>query len=131
MIRFASLAVLLSTIACQGNQETSILKADENFEHVDNMVLPSQDEWLTSLSSEDRNGGFEKLVVFGDSMSDTGRFKASLAPGLPEQYFWEGRWTNGPVWPEYASKVMGVELENYAFGAAETRNKALILRLSD
>lgn len=54
--------------------------------------------------------GFERLVVFGDSLSDTGN---------------AGRFSNGPVWVERLAATLGVELRasgqggtNYAVGGA-------------
>lgn len=53
---------------------------------------------------------FERLVVFGDSLSDTGN---------------AGRFSNGDVWVEYLARTLGLELRprslgggNYAVGGA-------------
>jgi len=64
-------------------------------------------------------GPFERLVVFGDSLSDTGN---------------AGRFSNGEVWVEYLARALGLELRprslgggNYAVGgarAADLRRQA-------
>jgi outer membrane lipase/esterase len=54
--------------------------------------------------------GFEQIVVFGDSLSDSGN---------------AGRFSNGPVWVEYLAERLGLVLQpsraggsNYAVGGA-------------
>jgi phospholipase/lecithinase/hemolysin len=43
--------------------------------------------------------GHERLVVFGDSLSDNGNtFAVSGVPGFP---YFEGRYSNGPNWVDY------------------------------
>lgn len=63
-----------------------------------------------------------EIIVFGDSISDTG----NLAP-LPPLYF-DGRFSNGPVWVERMADELGLPAPaasgfggtNYAFGGAQT-----------
>ena len=61
-----------------------------------------------------------RLVVFGDSLSDTGN---------------AGRFSNGPVWVEHMARALGTELRpaltggaNYAVGGARVRGGAYDLR---
>jgi phospholipase/lecithinase/hemolysin len=42
---------------------------------------------------------FQKLVVFGDSLSDNGN--SFVATGMPPAPYFDGRWTNGPNWVDY------------------------------
>ncbi|MBI9077828.1 MAG: SGNH/GDSL hydrolase family protein [Desulfatibacillum sp.] len=52
----------------------------------------------------------ENLVVFGDSLSDSGNL-FSVTSGTspdPEEY-WQGRFSNGPSWPEITADMMGIE----------------------
>ena len=70
-----------------------------------------------------RGGGapFTKIYAFGDSLSDTGNFFAlSGSPGEP---YFEGRFSNGPVWIEYLAQDLGMggdDVINYAVGGATT-----------
>lgn len=76
---------------------------------------------LALVAGEARAAGapFERLVVFGDSLSDTGN---------------AGRFSNGDVWVEYLARALGLELRprslgggNYAVGgarAADLRRQA-------
>ena len=81
---------------------------------------------------------FSKLVVFGDSLSDTGNTRASIAGGnlpivaIPAGYGANGRFSNGPVWHETLTQALGLPLAtnsrtggnsgannyNYAYGGA-------------
>lgn len=44
---------------------------------------------------------FQRLVVFGDSLSDNGNSFASV--GRPQPPYYKGRWTNGANWVDYFS----------------------------
>lgn len=63
---------------------------------------------------------YQRLVVFGDSLSDSGN---------------AGRFSNGPVWVEYLARSLGLELApariggtNYAVGGARTHGHEFSLR---
>jgi len=71
---------------------------------------------------------FSEIVVFGDSISDTGNaslFTNGVAAGPP---YFQGRFSNGPVWVEVLARALGLPAPapslsggaNYAFGGAET-----------
>lgn len=66
--------------------------------------------------------GYRRVVVFGDSLSDTGNmWKLHGLPPAPPN--WEGRYSNGPVWVEYLTSWLGLEpsdVKNYAYGGATT-----------
>ena len=49
------------------------------------------------------------LIAFGDSLSDMGNAKASVlnVPDVPP--YWQGRFSNGPVWLEYVSDAFEAE----------------------
>ena len=69
------------------------------------------------------------LLAFGDSLSDMGNAKDSIlnVPDVPP--YWQGRFSNGPVWIEYVSAAYGLTTtvgslteqgDNRAFGGAQT-----------
>lgn len=65
---------------------------------------------------------WDGLVVFGDSLSDTGNF-AALNGGLypsPAFDYAPGRFSNGPVAVEYLSAWLALPMDNRAFGGART-----------
>lgn len=88
---------------------------------------------------------FDKMVVFGDSLSDTGNMYAQTAnnppyPQLPPEPFYDqGRFSNGRVWVEYLADDLGLAAPtpsatggtNYAFGGAQTQDTAGVNNLAD
>ena len=77
---------------------------------------------------------YNRLVVFGDSLQDTGNLMKNTH--FPLEPFYQGRFTNGKVASEYLVDFMSknqnqdVSFENYAIGGAltTTRNPKAILR---
>ena len=66
-------------------------------------------------------GNFRNVVVFGDSLSDSGNvFTLNHGTYPPAPY--QGRFSDGPVWVEYLVKTLGISGDfcNYAFGGANT-----------
>lgn len=74
------------------------------------------------VPSQVQAASFSQIVVFGDSLSDTGNmFEATGIPPSPPYY--EGRFSNGPVWVDYLAEDLGLSSDrrtNYAFGGATT-----------
>ncbi|TNF36126.1 MAG: hypothetical protein EP312_02095, partial [Gammaproteobacteria bacterium] len=64
-----------------------------------------------------RQQAVNRLVIFGDSLSDTGRLKRRLHvfPGAP---YWLGRFSNGPAWADYLERSAGLAIQNHAYGGA-------------
>ena len=65
---------------------------------------------------------FSHLLVFGDSLSDTGNYYR-LSGGSPPPPYAEGRFCNGPLWVEYLAASLGMEYQpgdNFAVGGATT-----------
>jgi phospholipase/lecithinase/hemolysin len=70
----------------------------------------------------------DKIVAFGDSLTDTGNiYSLSMAahktipllPIIPKNPpYYEGRFSNGPVWIESLSEGMKIPYDNYAYGGA-------------
>lgn len=69
-------------------------------------------------SADDLN--FSNIYVFGDSLSDTGNvfnittFANTLAPTIPidppSPPYYQGRYSNGPVWVDYLANDLGLSL---------------------
>src|SRR6516164_3574154 len=71
---------------------------------------------------------YSNLIVFGDSISDTGNgflFTGGVATAPP---YFDGHFSNGPMWVEVLADRLGLPAPapslgggtNYAFGGAET-----------
>jgi phospholipase/lecithinase/hemolysin len=71
---------------------------------------------------------YDRLVVFGDSLSDNGNvYKLTssvhsylyFVPIIPKNPpYYEGRFSNGPVWVEDLAQLMNIPLDDYAYGGA-------------
>ena len=74
---------------------------------------------------------YTKVVMFGDSMSDTHRWydflKATRGYGAPDKPSMPGRFSNGHVSSEVLAQLMGVPLQNYSFSGATTGYTSLVL----
>ncbi|MBH8562563.1 SGNH/GDSL hydrolase family protein [Nostoc sp. CENA67] len=67
---------------------------------------------------------YDEIYVFGDSFSDTGNFYHATKGAIPPSpTYFEGRFSNGPVWEEYLAQQLGLTVNlsnNFAFGGATT-----------
>ena len=64
---------------------------------------------------------FTQLIVFGDSLSDSGNLFAVTGGAIPPSPpYYAGRFSNGPVWAELLAVELGVPVQNYALGGALT-----------
>ncbi|BDU19661.1 SGNH/GDSL hydrolase family protein [Dyella sp. GSA-30] len=69
----------------------------------------------------------ERIIVFGDSLSDThnlNNLTRGLAPNAGSWFL--GRFSNGPVWPEYLGKDVGLTVYNWAVAGAAADQKLVI-----
>jgi phospholipase/lecithinase/hemolysin len=70
----------------------------------------------------------DRIVVFGDSLSDNGNIYAitknlhSVIPQIPiipkEEYYYQGRFSNGPIWIDDLAQTLHVPLSNYAYAGS-------------
>lgn len=75
------------------------------------------------------HGTATSVIIFGDSMSDTGNVQNATGT-VPNADYFDGRYTNGPVWIEYEAARRGLPAadllpwteggRNFAYGGAET-----------
>ena len=71
---------------------------------------------------------YSAMYVFGDSLSDTGNDFAATAGGAPAAPYFDGRFSNGPVWVEDLAGSLGLAAPtpsltggtDFAYGGAET-----------
>lgn len=70
---------------------------------------------------------YDKVIVFGDSLSDMGNVDDGTLGIEPGSDYWEGRFSNGPVWIERLCTRLGLPLAksrsngtNWAHGGAQT-----------
>ncbi len=84
---------------------------------------------LTAATAAFAGSRFSSIVVFGDSLSDSGRLFRLTHGGFPPRVaYFDGRQTNGPVWVEYLADSMGLDhrLKNYAVVGAMSGPSAAV-----
>lgn len=68
----------------------------------------------------------DEIYVFGDSLSDVGNaFKTTKGEDPPSPPYFQGRYSNGPVWVEYLASKLKLTSNpdtNFAFSGATTGN---------
>ncbi|MBN8505793.1 MAG: PEP-CTERM sorting domain-containing protein [Burkholderiales bacterium] len=83
---------------------------------------------LTSLLAALPAQAYQKVVVFGDSLSDNGNLLALTTPlapailpvALPQAPYWQGRFSNGAAAVEHLAAGLGATMDNRAVGGAST-----------
>jgi phospholipase/lecithinase/hemolysin len=82
-----------------------------------------------SLAGSTAAAPFSSLVVFGDSLSDIGNIAQAPFINTPGPYYWNGRFSNGPVYAETLDTGLGLPAltrstalggTDYAYGGAQT-----------
>lgn len=61
---------------------------------------------------------FNRVVAFGDSLSDNGNLHAGTGGIIAAGAYYQGRFSNGPVWVEYLNQKLGLDLYDWAVAAA-------------
>ncbi|MGU7769812.1 SGNH/GDSL hydrolase family protein [Burkholderia sp. MR1-5-21] len=75
--------------------------------------------WTIDAAQQDAR--VNKLIVFGDSLSDTQNMFNASQWKLPNGTSWHaGRFSNGPVWAEYVANALRLPFYNWAIGGAAT-----------
>lgn len=91
----------------------------------DNRLQPNYSIWSNDAAHP--GNGLARLIVFGDSLSDTGNVYNLTLGKLPNLGSWSiGHFSNGKVWAERASERAGVDLFNFAYGSAAADGGAVI-----
>ncbi len=77
------------------------------------ICLPQAPAWANKTP-------FSKIVVFGDSVSDNGNLFKLTGGAAPAPPYWQGRFSDGPIWVEYLAQDLGMTglLDDYAVGGA-------------
>jgi phospholipase/lecithinase/hemolysin len=89
---------------------------------VENFLPEGQSAWLSQEVANPASGGISHLVVFGDSLSDPGNLsRSTLGFVVPHKIFYQGRFSNGPVWADYVENSLRWTVDNFAVGGARTR----------
>ncbi len=85
------------------------------------------EDFEIALANELDLSSFNELVVFGDSLSDTGNLlppTGGLFP--PSELYFEGRFSNGPIWVDFFTESLGYEVSNFAIAGATSSSENII-----
>ena len=86
---------------------------------------PTENVNVSIQYPRDAGDGLTRLLIFGESLSDTGVMKSRLRI-LPAAPYWIGRFSNGPAWPDYMNAMSHLAVRNFAVGGASVSGKATI-----
>jgi thermolabile hemolysin len=68
----------------------------------------------------------KNIAIFGDSISDVGNvFEASQGSQPPPATYFNGRYSNGPIWSDFLASFLNVDIStsnDFAYGGATTNN---------
>ena len=106
-LRIACLTTMARTKAVKANELLSV----RAFRKSDDVNL------AIDFSSGASHSSIRKLVVFSDSLSDSGKLKSRLQV-LPGSPYWAGRFSNGPNWIDYLEAWSKIPVQNHSFGGA-------------
>ncbi|KQN60272.1 MULTISPECIES: SGNH/GDSL hydrolase family protein [unclassified Erwinia] len=74
-----------------------------------------------------KNGAFERIITFGDSLTDNSNvFNASMWKAPNSKTWYRGHFSNGYVWHEYLAGNLGIHSYNWAVGGAETKDTSVL-----
>jgi phospholipase/lecithinase/hemolysin len=93
---------------------------------IPSMLIAASIAMGTVVSPAD--GEISRMFAFGDSLSDTGNVFIATGGAIPAPPYFEGRFSNGPVWVEQLAARLGIDPPgpfldggtNYAWGGAES-----------
>jgi phospholipase/lecithinase/hemolysin len=82
---------------------------------------------LKQTLPDSSHGAPSRMVVFGDSLSDTGRLRARTKLFYPPDVYWQSRASNGPLWVDYIATATGWKVSNYAVAGAATMSTSWLM----
>ena len=98
-------------------------------------VISSESASLTTLATA--GADFDELYIFGDSLSDPGNLFDLSGGTIPPLPYFQGRFSNGPVWSDYLAEDLDLspvrisEVQANPLAATEGINFALAGANSD
>ncbi|NAW60038.1 MULTISPECIES: SGNH/GDSL hydrolase family protein [unclassified Vibrio] len=110
---------------CEDTLNVTHDTADILFFAADNRLSYNHTIWSNDQGSAN---AINKVVAFGDSLSDTGNLFNASQWVFPNRNSWFlGHFSNGLVWTEYLSNSLNLPLYNWAVGGAAGSNQYVAL----
>lgn len=95
----------------------------ENFKWLKDTAIVEFIDSLTVVEKELPK--WDKLYVFGDSLSDTGNALNLTEGQFPTFPYGEGRFSNGDIWVDYLSKKLDLDIELFTDDTSQGWNNSL------
>ncbi|KAI8822486.1 GDSL lipase/esterase [Fimicolochytrium jonesii] len=91
-----------------------------------NLFLAAKAAPIGESPIDGARSGATALVVFGDSWSDTGNaFKLTSGTWPRPQAYYQGRFSNGPIWVDSLASRLHTTAKSYAYGGATSDNNTV------
>lgn len=74
---------------------------------------------LASMDAQTQTHSYDALYVFGDSYCDVGNIFAVTGGAEPASPYYNGRFSNGPIWLDHVAGFLGVSLTPYVLGGTD------------
>src|SRR5277367_4564675 len=74
---------------------------------------------LASTSARAVTASYDALYVFGDSYCDIGNIFTATGGAEPAAPYYNGRFSNGPIWLDHVAGFLGVPLKPYLLGGTD------------
>ncbi|RAS38245.1 SGNH/GDSL hydrolase family protein [Paraburkholderia bryophila] len=105
---------------CRATLNTRGIRADVTQAVAANNTL-SFNFTIWSIDAAQQEARINKLIVFGDSLSDSQKIFNASQWTLPNRTSWHaGRFSNGPIWSEYLANALQLPMYTWAIGGAAT-----------
>lgn len=109
---------------CENTLNVDAKSADVTFFAADNRLSFNHTIWTNDTIAQRGAGRINKIVNFGDSISDTGNIYNASEWKFPNDDSWFlGRFSNGFVWTEYLALAKDIPVYTWAIGGAEGKKK--------
>ena len=74
---------------------------------------------LASTAAQAVTASYDALYVFGDSYCDVGNIFTATGGAEPAAPYYDGRFSNGPIWLDHVAGFLGVPLKAYLLGGTD------------
>ncbi|MCL1125758.1 SGNH/GDSL hydrolase family protein [Shewanella surugensis] len=112
---------------CEATLDLDNENADITFFAANSRLSHNHSIWTNEAQAQPDK--INKIVSFGDSISDTGNFYNFSQGIFPNDSTWFlGHFSNGFVWTEYLAKALDLPLHTWAIGGAAGEDKYIIIK---
>ncbi len=74
---------------------------------------------IGSFAARAAQPAYDAIYVFGDSYSDVGNASIATSGAYPGPLYYNGRFSNGPIWIEHVAGAMGLPMAPFLLGGTD------------